>query len=493
MKSYIIKFDLKDMFDIISSMLSTKGYKLVKDDLSDTQKKNIIKDLTAKPKMVQGFGPNQTQIEYPIYLESKSSYYVPRFYGQTHYGMPNVKPLHPGLSINIKFKGSLRDEQLPIQQLFLDQDKGSGAGGIISLKCGGGKTVLALSIIASLQTKTIVLVHKDFLMTQWRDRIMEFLPDANIGKIQQDTIDIEGKDIVLAMVQSVSVKDYSPEIFKQFGLAIFDECHHLGAEVFFKSMRKVSTNNMLGLSATPKRKDGLQWVFEAFIGPIVYQTKEVVTDGVEVNILDYYSANTDYSNECLMYTKKPCIPKIINNVCAHWDRTDMILQVAKTYYKLGRKIIILSDRRAHLDSMLDWLQQHKIPAGLYVGGMKPFDLHESQEKDVILGTYSMASEGMDIPKLNTIILASPKSDVVQSVGRIMREKANVRKFHPLIIDINDIHENFTTFKNQCKKRITFYTQQKYKIMLHRVDGTIEEYKKKPKKVANKGVCLIADD
>ena len=112
-------------------------------------------------------------------------------------------------------------------------------------------------------------------MTQWYDRIEEFLPDAKIGKIQQDTIDIDNKDIVLAMVQSVSVKDYPKEVFQQFGLAVFDECHHLGAEVFFKSMRKVASKYMLGLSATPKRKDGLQWVFESFIGPIVYQTKDI--------------------------------------------------------------------------------------------------------------------------------------------------------------------------------------------------------------------------
>ena len=168
--------------------------------------------------------------------------------------------------------------------------------------------------------------------------------------------------------------------------------------------------------------------------------------------------------------------------------------MTKDNYELGRKVLILSDRRAHLDMMLENLLEQGIPSGLYVGGMKPFDLHESQEKDVILGTFSMASEGMDIPKLNTIILASPKSDVVQSVGRIMREKANVRKFHPLIIDINDTHPNFQTFKRQCIKRINFYKQQKYKIMIHKQDGTIEEYKK-PKKVKEFheiDECLILD-
>jgi len=472
--------------------LSRQGYKLKKEDFTDEQLSKLIKDLTAKPKMVQGFGPLQKQIEYPIFLESKTSYYVPRFYGQQHFGSVETNKLDSGETINIKFEGSLREEQKPIQQLFLDEDKGLGAGGIISLKCGGGKTVLALSIVAALKKKTIVLVHKDFLMTQWRDRILEFLPGAAIGKIQQDTIDIEGKDIVLAMVQSVSMKEYPKEVFDQFGLAIFDECHHLGAEVFFKSMQKVASTHMLGLSATPKRKDGLQWVFEAFIGKIVYQTKDIVTEGVEVNIIDYYSDNNEYNNQCLTYMKKPCLPKMINNVCAHQPRTDMILQLIKKNYEVGRKVLVLSDRRAHLDIMLEWLLGQGIPSGLYVGGMKPFDLHESQEKDIILGTFSMASEGMDIPKLNTIVLASPKSDVVQSVGRIMREKAEVRKFHPLILDISDTHPNFQTFKRQVIKRITFYNQQKYKIMLHRDDGLTEEYKKvrKPRKISKKGQCLI---
>jgi len=174
-------------------MLSRQGYRVKKENLTNEQVSKLIKDLTAKPKLVQGFGPNQVQIEYPIFLESSTSYYLPRFYGKKHHGPVKTNKLGSGLPIDIQFKGSLRPEQIPIQKLFLDQDTGQGAGGIISLKCGGGKTVLALSIISELQKKTIVLVHKDFLMTQWRDRILEFLPDAKIGKIQQDTIDIRGK------------------------------------------------------------------------------------------------------------------------------------------------------------------------------------------------------------------------------------------------------------------------------------------------------------
>ena len=126
-------------------------------------------------------------------------------------------------------------------------------------------------------------------MTQWRDRILEFLPSARIGKIQQDTIDIEDKDIVLAMVQSLSMKEYPEDTFESFGLVIFDECHHLGAEVFSKCMAKVQSKYMLGLSATPNRKDGLRKVFEWYIGDIAYMTKEKSDDDAKVDIIKYFS------------------------------------------------------------------------------------------------------------------------------------------------------------------------------------------------------------
>ena len=109
----------------------------------------------------------------------------------------------------------------------------------------------------------------------------------------------------------------------------------------------------------------------------------------------------------------------------------------------------------------------------------------SQECDIILGTFSMASEGMDIPKLNTIVLASPKSDVVQSVGRILREKADVRKFHPLVIDIKDIHPNLIMFEKQFEKRLVFYRKNNYDINLYKIDGSKEKIEKKKRRNISK--------
>ena len=257
--------------------LSRNGYIIIKRDYTTKELKEIKDELTAKPYTIDDYS-NGKEIKFYLYLESPKKLYIPRFYGLSKFGKPDINKITNGKTIDINFKGGLRVEQLPIFDVSYKQIIDTG-GGIVSLKCGGGKTVLALYILSQLKLKTLVVVHKDFLMTQWYDRILEFIPDAKIGKIQQDTIDIEDKDIVLAMVQSLSMKEYPEDTFESFGLVIFDECHHLGAEVFSKCMAKVQSKYMLGLSATPNRKDGLRKVFEWYIGNIAYITKETQDDG----------------------------------------------------------------------------------------------------------------------------------------------------------------------------------------------------------------------
>jgi len=461
---------------MVRTILSNAGYKCRKADLTLQELQSIKEDLTVKPFVPKGFA--KPVPSFKLFMESPNSLYLPRHYGYQRFQDPTENRLHAGHPITVRFKGSLRPEQQPIEDLYLKSARSCG-GGLISLKCGGGKTVLALHILTLLKVKTLVVVHKDFLMTQWRDRITEFVPKAKIGKIQQSTLDIEGADIVLAMVQSLSMKEYPPGTFDSFGLTIFDECHHLGAEVFHRSMAKVAGRYSLGLSATPNRKDGLRKVFEWYIGPMVYQTTDKNQDHIETRIYEYTSSDPAYCREELSYGK-PCYPRMINNVCAFLPRQVVLQDLIRKEHALGRKILVLSDRRQYLDDTMAHLNAtiHDQVAGLYVGGMKPHELRDSQGRDIILGTFSMASEGMDIPKLNTIVLASPKSDVIQSVGRILREKAATRQFHPLVIDLKDCHPNLGFFEKQCGKRITYYKQQNHEISLISVDGTISKIETK---------------
>ena len=462
--------------------LNRNGYSIRKKDFAPKEIEQIRNELTVKPHVGGDFGTTQ-EIKFKVFLESPKKLYLPRFYAQDKFGIPETVDLS-GESIDIQFKGDLRPVQKPIYEKCMTSLRDTG-GGILSLKCGGGKTILALYILCQLKMKAIVIVHKDFLMTQWYDRIHEFIPGATIGKIQQNTIDTDGKDIVLAMVQSLSKKDYPEDTFDEFGLAIFDECHHLGAEVFHRCMSKVQTKYMFGLSATPNRKDGCRKVFEWYIGPMAYVSKEKNTDYVKVDILKYSTSDPEYSRIETAFRGKPCCPRMINNICNYPPRTQLLLDKIIIYYKEGRDILYLNDRRQNLDTMHKLLKQQGIESGFYVGGMKPDALREAQTKQVILGTFSMASEGMDIPKLNTILLGSPKSDIVQSVGRILRQTKETRKFHPLIFDIND---DFSIFMNQSKKRLQFYRKQRYDIDVYDLDGNCTKDQKSKK--LNLKVCMI---
>jgi len=109
----------------------------------------------------------------------------------------------------LEFVGSLRTNQLPIVDAFLSKvNDRTGGGGLLDVPCGWGKTAMALYICSQLQVKTLVIVHKSFLVNQWIERIEEFLPSARIGKIQGKEMDIQNKDIVIGMLQSLSVKHY---------------------------------------------------------------------------------------------------------------------------------------------------------------------------------------------------------------------------------------------------------------------------------------------
>ena len=114
---------------------------------------------------------------------------------------------------------------------------------------------MALKIISLISKKTLIIVHKEFLMNQWIERINEFLPGARIGKIQGTSFDIDNKDIVIGMIQTLYDKEYPSNAFSSFGITIVDEVHRIGSEQFSRTLFKTITPYMLGISATVERKD----------------------------------------------------------------------------------------------------------------------------------------------------------------------------------------------------------------------------------------------
>ena len=476
----------------VATYLGQKGYTILKESLSIQEQEYLRRELTVKPYMP---GSPAQLSSFPVYRESNNKFYIPRYFGEDIYGTPDENRLPTPTTIDIGFSGGLRDYQNKIVDIYLSKkDEG---GGLLEVPCGRGKTVIALNIISKLKYKTMVIVHKGFLVDQWIERISQFLPTARIGKIQGQIIDIEDKDIVIGMLQSLSMKNYPQTLFSSFGLLIVDEVHHIAAEVFVRSLFKIVTKNVLGLSATMQRKDGLSKVFKMFLGDIIYKEKREGTDNVLVKAYNYSCNDNDFNSEVLDYRGNIQYSTMISKLCAFNNRSEFILDILQRTRNddPSQQIMILAHNKNLLTYLYKGVEHRNIGSvGYYVGGMKKDQLKESEEKEVIIATYSMAAEALDIKTLTTLIMATPKTDVTQAVGRILRAKHG----KPLVIDIVDSHD---VFKKQWMKRRKYYIKENYKIIQTDDKGesweTIYEpgMKKVSKKIKDKeeplkGKCLI---
>ena len=205
--------------------LGKKGYTIPKSILSENEYLKIKKDLTIKPYSMGGDVPS-----YFLFRESPKKLYVPRMYGMKILDSDPEKKICEGEDIDLPFTGALREYQQTIIQAYIEEAGKSGCG-LLEIYAGAGKTVMALKIISELKKKTLIVVHKEFLVTQWIERIQQFLPLARVGRIQGNTFDVEGKDIVLGMLQSLSMRDYHENQFSSFGMTIVDECFPYDTEV----------------------------------------------------------------------------------------------------------------------------------------------------------------------------------------------------------------------------------------------------------------------
>ena len=356
-------------------------------------------------------------------------------------------------------------------------------------------TVMALKIISELAKKTLIIVHKEFLMDQWIERIKEFLPTATVGKIQGQTFDIQDKDIVIGMVQTMYDRQYQENAFSSFGLTVIDEVHRIGSEQFSKTLFKTITPYMLGISATVERKDKLTKILYMFIGDRIYSEERKDDDAVEVRAIQYKTNDPDFNEVELDFRGNTKFSSMIKKLCDFNYRSDFIVDIVKDliYECTDSQIMILCHNRSLLKYLHDAIEHRKISTvGFYVGGMKKEDLQETESKQIVLATYAMAAEALDIKTLSILIMATPKTDITQSVGRILR----VKHEKPIIIDMVDSHD---VFQSQWQRRKTFYRKCKYNII--QVESTkykgeetewknIFNPKKNEKEKEPKPTCLI---
>jgi len=549
----------------IHTSLGSKGYTLLKCELTPEQQHAIKTELTVKPQ-THGFN-NVNQPTFPVYRESINKIYVPHYYGISQFGVPLTYKISEGRDIDLKFNGTLRDYQEPVVCKFINYVKQHNVGGgLLELPCAWGKTSASLYILGQLKKKTLVIVHKEFLMNQWIERIHQFLPDATIGKIQGQIIDVENKDIVLCMIQSLVSKEYPSQLFESFGFTIIDEVHHISSQTFSNSLFKVVTKYMLGLSATMERKDGTTKIFKMFLGDVVHKVDVKNEHDVEVRSIVYKTNDDDFNDTILDYKGNPQISSMISKLCQYNYRTEFIIKVLIDFIKVEcadtevieahktkmnletpscelcnkndnylikntccgkvkyclpcvEKLINSVDEKrpkclyckkvlkyaqnyidnpyvkpketlqtiilSHNLNILEYMYKKIVckniaSVGYYVGGMKEIDLKNTETKQIILASYAMASEGLDIPSLNAEFLITPKTDIVQTVGRILRSKHLITK--PVIYDFVDNHG---VFQRQWLKRKAFYKKQNYKIVKTTSVEYTSDYKKWKLETTNK--------
>lgn len=341
-----------------------------------------------------------------------------------------------------------------------------GESGVVCAPTGFGKTVCSTAIYGAVGKKTAIVVHKEDLKQQWVEaaKLVLGLDDSEIGFVQGKKCEVKGRKLIICMIQSLSKPgSYEPSLFDDVGLVIWDETHRVGAETFSQTPWLFNGCLRLGVSATPQRRDGRDIVIWGHIGPIIVETEALpMIPKVLMVASGWHVPRTRVKNKTTGRMEVKQIPHQagrlghITKIMSRNDaRNDKIVEFVCTAYRKDRLTIIFSDTKAHLDSLEELLVGAGVPdtaIGQYVGSRTAKQLEEAKGKPVILATYAMCSEGTDIPWLDCGVLATPKANVAQIVGRVLREYED--KKQPLILDLTD--DDSPVFKKYKTSRLKWY-------------------------------------
>lgn len=379
--------------------------------------------------------------EFPtkLYVQNGERVYIPR--GMTPVGKSDHRTFGDKLGLDLKVQP--RDIKQERAMKALAHAVQFHKNGVAVAPTGFGKTVLGAVAVGAAKVPTCVIVHKQDLVDQWQEAFSKFLGLSGVPVWQGDNIPTD--PIVIAMVQSIC-KDgrYDLELYDRFGLVLVDEVHRMAATEFRHAMPKFPAVNRIGLSATPERPDGLEFVFQAHIGgnlfeveglpmpPKVYMIptgfRPITATGRQV---DPKAGKMNYADQLLR--ENP-------------NRNKQITENVRRLQELGRKTVVFSHTRQHLTDLADMINMDH---GFYVGGMKKQDLRKAALKPLVFTTYKMGSEGTDKPWWDACVLASPLAHVKQPVGRVTREWEG--KPQPMVVDFVDAHPLWQGYAGSRRK------------------------------------------
>jgi superfamily II DNA or RNA helicase len=334
----------------------------------------------------------------------------------------------------------------------------AGHNHIVEAPTGFGKTYVGSAVAGGLGQATLICVPKSDLMDQWHATLVNLIgiPPSQIGLIRADSCDYKGKQFVLGMVQSLMIPErYESGMYSHFGLLLFDETHRMAADCFQRVCQIFPAKYRLGLSATPKRSDGRDQVIKAHIGPVLVKGTIIpMSPKVIVQQSGWLMPRRKVFNSDKGEYESVPIPHapgrmngVVKIMAKSVQRNALLCNFIRQAYNAGRTTLVLSDL---IENQLEILFFELIKSGVkaqdigyYIGGKSKQELLNAANKRVILGTYKMVSEGTDYPHWDTLVYASPRAQVKQPVGRILRDKPG--KVTPGVFDLVDADMIFKTF------------------------------------------------
>ncbi|KXV03233.1 DEAD/DEAH box helicase [Caballeronia megalochromosomata] len=330
-----------------------------------------------------------------------------------------------GEPVAVSFAGTLRDDQQAAVDDLLRHDIG-----ILHAPTAFGKTVTAAAMIARRGVNTLVLVHRRELLDQWRERLQSFLrldPRA-IGTIGGGKSIATGQ-IDVAMLQSVAPDGSRGELLRGYGHVIVDECHHVSADSFEAVLKAVHARYVLGLTATPVRRDSQQPVMFMLCGPIRHAARQPSGAPRLLEVLPQrLTAAVDVATDATIQT-------VFAHLAQNASRTQMIAAAIIEQHGQGRKVLVLTERTDHLECLQQALVDVVQPLFVLHGRLAKksraaqlaaLDALAGDTPRVVLATGRLVGEGFDHPALDTLVLAMPvawKGTLQQYAGRLHREHA----------------------------------------------------------------------
>lgn len=330
--------------------------------------------------------------------------------------------------------------------------------GQIRLSTGGGKSTIGCAFIAACGTRTLVLVHTQALLKQWVERAVEEIPGIEVGVIQGKTANIG--HLTVATMQTVRDKYLDDERFwRRFGATIIDEGHHAASSSYEWILNECTSFYRFALSASDKRSDGRQLLVRFNVGPVIYRSKFKSQVPIEVQPI---FTNFRCSANAMQWQK------VVKALVEDEERNKLVAHVVETRARHGNSVLVLSRQIKHLELIAEQFSpamdgHYAIVTGRLIGRDRDemIDALRSGELKVILGTQ-IFEEGIDVPRLNTVALAFPGTDVttLQKVGRVTRRFEG--KKLSLVLDFVDAHVAVLTrqyaqrkhwYKNSARLRV----------------------------------------